>query len=91
MQGADGRAVQPQEAATLEYAIEDDTLRYRWRADVEGFDLPVRVRLDGDRYQTIEPVAGTWKTLTNVGEIDDGDFAVDPNFYVDAVEVDDAR
>ena len=72
---------------TLEYAIADDVLRYRWRADVEGFDLPIRVTLDGDAYQWIEPTTGSWKTLAT----EDDDFAVDPNFYVDVVEVKDAR
>jgi aminopeptidase N len=72
---------------TLEYAVADDVLRYRWRADVEGFDLPIRVTLDGDRYQWIEPTTSSWKTLAT----QDDDFAVDPNFYVDVVEVKDAR
>ena len=32
----------------LELEFEEDAVRYRWRADVEDFDMPVRVRVGGD-------------------------------------------
>ena len=38
----------------LEYALTAGMLRYRWRADVQGFDLPVRVTLGPGRYGWIE-------------------------------------
>jgi aminopeptidase N len=75
---------------TLEYAVRDGTLRYRWRADVEGFDLPVRIALAKDRYEWLEPTTGTWKTLAVEGGIDD-DFVVDPNFYVQVAKVENPR
>jgi aminopeptidase N len=84
----------------LEWAIVGDTLRYRWRADVEGFDLPVRVFLPRSRYtsgngpaltgENLEPVTGSWKSLA-IGERVPGALTVDPDFYVEAVEVKDAR
>jgi aminopeptidase N len=70
---------------TLEYAVVDGTLRYRWRADVEGFDLPVRIALANDRYEWIEPITGSWKTLVPPEPIDD--VAVDPSFYVAVAEM----
>jgi aminopeptidase N len=75
---------------TLEYAVVDGALRYRWRADVEGFDLPVRIALANDRWEWIEPVTGSWKTLTLAERITD-DLVVDPSFYVNVVEVNEAR
>jgi aminopeptidase N len=74
---------------TLEYALEDRTLRYRWRADVEGFDLPVRVTLANDRSQWLEPTTA-WKTLALEGEVDD-DLVVDPSFYIQVAEVENPR
>jgi aminopeptidase N len=74
---------------TLEYALAEGTLRYRWRADVDGFDLPVRIALAQDRSQLLEPTTA-WKTLALEGEMDD-DLVVDPSFYVELVEVDDPR
>jgi aminopeptidase N len=75
---------------TLEYAVVDGALRYRWRADVEGFDLPVRIAVAKDRYERLEPTTGAWKTLALQGEVDD-DLVVDPNFYVQSVEVENPR
>ncbi|MEX1256669.1 MAG: M1 family metallopeptidase [Gemmatimonadota bacterium] len=46
----------------LELAVRDGTLSYRWRAEVEGFDLPVRVTLAPDRFAWIYPETGEWKT-----------------------------
>jgi len=56
---------------------------YRWRADVAGFDLPVRVTIAKDRFEWIHPVTGAWKTAP--ADVDEDEFRVDPNFYV-AVE-----
>ena len=70
----------------LEYSLQNGTLRYRWRADVEGFDLPLRVALGGGRSGWISPVTGSWKTEA-VQLASPADFRVDPNFYVGVQEV----
>jgi aminopeptidase N len=44
----------------LELAFEEDAVRYRWRADVEDFDMPVRVRAGGD-ILTLQPTT-QWQT-----------------------------
>ena len=75
---------------TLEYAVVDGKLRYRWRADVAGFDLPVRVAVARGRWEWIEPTTGAWKTLESAERIGD-DFAVDPGFYVEVARVENPR
>ena len=70
----------------LEYAVEGDTLWYRWRADVEGFDMPVKVTVSRGSSAWIYPETGNWTALpVDLG--DPRDFRVDENFYVRAVEV----
>ncbi len=62
----------------FEYSVEGNRLRYRWVADVKGFDMPLKVDLGDGKFQFIQP--GTeWKTLAlkNAAK-----FAVDKNFYV---------
>ncbi|WP_346321049.1 M1 family metallopeptidase [Chitinophaga sp. YIM B06452] len=62
----------------FEYSIEGNRLRYRWVADVKGFDMPLKVDAGDGKSQFIQP--GTeWKTLTlkNAAK-----FSVDKNFYV---------
>ena len=68
----------------LEYAVQGRTLRYRWRADVEGFDMPVLVETAEGRREWITPVSGTWKTL-ELG--DPAAFRVDEDFYVEVEEM----
>ena len=72
---------------TLEWAPAADGIRYRWRADVPGFDLPVRVAVGG-KTQMIEPATDAWKTLA---ASPNAELTVDPNFYVDVEKVKDAR
>ena len=64
----------------LEYRIEGDTLAYRWANAVPGFDMPVKVTLDGPELAWIRPTA-TWKRV-RVRLPNASDFRVDPNFYV---------
>jgi aminopeptidase N len=66
----------------LEYAVQGGTLSYRWAADVEGFDLPVRVTLGPDRFGWIEPEVGRWKSEA-VDLPSASAFQVDPNFFVE--------
>ncbi|GAB2767524.1 M1 family metallopeptidase [Rhabdobacter roseus] len=62
----------------LEYAFEGKTLRYRWTNAVDGFDLPVKVTLQGGKPQFIYPTT-SWQTLKTKGE---KNLEVDRNFYV---------
>jgi aminopeptidase N len=68
------------ELPVLEYSIENGTLRYRWRASVDGFDLPVRVTLRAGRTDWISPVSYEWRTQPV--QVSTDDFEVDENFYV---------
>ncbi|MDH7447178.1 M1 family metallopeptidase [Aquimarina sp. 2201CG14-23] len=61
---------------TLEYGFDDQGLKYRYVDIVDGFDMPVRLKIDG-KDKWVKPNAA-WQTLNvKAKEID-----VDPNFYV---------
>jgi aminopeptidase N len=70
----------------LEYSVRNGTLSYRWRADVAGFDMPVRVALGGGRYGWINPETSAWKTEP-VQLASGRDFEVDESFYIEVREV----
>ena len=65
---------------TCEYRITGDTLTYRWATVVPGFDMPLKVALDGTNYSVIRPTE-KWKTA-RVKLASPSDFKVDVNFYV---------
>jgi aminopeptidase N len=73
------------EVPVLEYSITNGTLRYRWRASVDGFDLPVKVTLGGNRTGWISPVSYEWRT--QAVQVSPEDFKVDENFYVEVQRV----
>ncbi|WOD42432.1 M1 family metallopeptidase [Hwangdonia lutea] len=63
---------------TLEYTFEDKTLKYRWTNIVDGFDMPIQIKID-DKAQWLFPKAA-WKTMPlNSGN---PTLIVDRNFYV---------
>jgi aminopeptidase N len=62
----------------FEYRVEGDSLRYRWSEVVEGFDMPVRVRLGDGASAVLRPGNG-WKAVALAGP---GGVEVDPNYYV---------
>lgn len=64
----------------LEYSINNKELKYRWVADVQGFDLPVKVTLADGKYSFIYPTT-TWQT-TAIQLTDPKKFAADKNFYI---------
>ncbi|SMO54758.1 M1 family metallopeptidase [Fodinibius sediminis] len=70
---------------TFRYYIDKQhRLHYRWQADVDQFDMPLKVTLSGSDYSFIYPVSERWKTV----KIAEGtDFKVDPNFYIITEEV----
>ncbi|MFV8358533.1 M1 family metallopeptidase, partial [Flavobacterium sp. XS1P32] len=68
---------------TLEYYLDGNTLKYRWTNSVAGFNMPVKVTING-KEELLQPETA-WKTipLTN----DNLKLVVDPNFYVDSFKV----
>jgi aminopeptidase N len=60
----------------LEYSVEKNKINYRWSNCVEGFDMPVKVTVDGGKEEFIYPTT-TWKTIKGKFEL-----KVDENFYV---------
>ena len=64
---------------TLEYAIDNKELKYRWTNIVDGFDMPVQVTTD-NKEQWLFPKS-EWKTLNL--ENKNSTLIIDKNFYVD--------
>lgn len=64
----------------FQYYIENDYLNYRWKADIPHFDMPLKVKLDGEGYSFIHPTSTRWKR--NKLHLEDSPFKIDPNFYV---------
>ncbi len=68
----------------FEYKIEDgNALKYRYTDVVDGFDMPLRVYIDGEA-QWLYPTA-TWKTEN--ADPNASTFKVDRNFYVERKEI----
>ena len=67
----------------LEYSFTGKKLRYRWTNVVDGFDMPVRIALDGKKYQWIYP-STEWRSLKAKGA---DLLVVDRNFYINSAEV----
>lgn len=65
----------------FEYELKDGLLKYRWKADVKGFDMPIKVTLSPNTYSLIQPTEN-WKTVKIKG-ISNKTFKTDPNFYVE--------
>ncbi len=65
---------------------QDQQLRYRWQADVTGFNMPIRVGQPG-KWQVIEPTL-EWQTLN--WEQSQTDFAVATDLYYIEVDWQDA-
>jgi aminopeptidase N len=63
---------------TLEYTIQENTLKYRWSNIVAGFDMPIKVSLNGKEV-TLNPKA-EWAEFTNTSKIEKVE--VNKNFYV---------
>jgi aminopeptidase N len=68
------------EVPTLEYAIADSTLSYRWTNVVPGFDMPLRVTVTDSGYTLIRPTE-SWQRMT-LRLRDPITFHVEENFYV---------
>ena len=70
----------------FEYYVSDGILYYRWQADVEGFDMPIRIRTGKGAFQFIQPVAGQWKKMA-VQVSGPEEISLDKNFYVKTRQV----
>lgn len=68
----------------LEYRVRGRRLYYRWANCVEGFDMPVKVWING-KEQWLEPAAEQWKRVKARGGIKS--FTPDRNFYIAGKEV----
>lgn len=64
----------------LEYSFKGNTVQYRWTNVVNGFDMPVKIKLGAGKEQFISPTS-EWKTLKTRGE---KTLVVDRNFYVES-------
>lgn len=63
---------------TLEHAISNEVLKYRWINTVEGFDMPIKVNLNEKEHWLFPKAA--WQTLKLDSKTPT--FTVDANFYV---------
>jgi aminopeptidase N len=64
----------------LEYKFENGNFTYRWTNCVDGFDMPVKVKLDEGKYVFIYPKT-QWQTFkTKLKALEDD--ILDVNFYV---------
>jgi aminopeptidase N len=61
----------------FEYKVSGSTLSYRWNNCVKGFNMPLKVFIDGDKWIT---PSEQWKSVTVNAKIND--IKVDKNFYV---------
>ena len=64
----------------LRYKVIKGTLFFQWTNCVKGFNMPLKVTLEKDKYSFIYPTEGQDKARTKLKN--GGDFKIDPNFYV---------
>ncbi|WP_028893004.1 M1 family metallopeptidase [Tenacibaculum sp. 47A_GOM-205m] len=65
----------------LEYTIENNTLKYRWNNVVKGFNMPVKVIIDG-KVELINPTEN-WQTKTMKAS----SIKIDKNYYINSKSV----
>ena len=66
----------------LEHRVQNGRLQYRWANVVPGFDMPVRVSLQGGPMRTLRPT-GRWQSVALPGR-GAARLRVDENFYVES-------
>ncbi|MDZ7658246.1 M1 family metallopeptidase [Fodinibius sp.] len=71
---------------TFQYYIKNDVLFYRWKADVDHFDMPLKVTLTDGSYTFIYPSSDRWKR-SNLSLENTNDFKIDKDFYVNTDSV----
>ena len=70
---------------TLEYFFKNNALGYRWTNSVMGFNMPIKVMLNG-KEQLLKPTSD-WSTLAAVSS--QPSLTVDSNFYVASINITD--
>ncbi|WP_026995015.1 M1 family metallopeptidase [Flectobacillus major] len=63
---------------TLEYKTTDNVLQYRWTTCIDGFDMPMRIKLADGTYKKILPTT-SWQSL-NIAKANE--IQLDENFYI---------
>lgn len=71
---------------TFQYYIKNDVLHYRWKADLDHFNMPLKVTLTDGSYTFIYPSSDRWKR-SNLALKNIGDFKIDKDFYVNVDSV----
>lgn len=71
----------------FEYKITGNQLQYRWKTDVKDFDMPVKVSLKKNVFSFIKPT-NNWKTIKVDTSVNNENFSVERNFYVQTKKVD---
>jgi aminopeptidase N len=70
----------------LEYSIHRGKVSYRWTQCVEGFEMPIKIKLKDKGSRVLTPTT-QWQTIKmKVKEIE-----VDPNYYVNVAKVEFAK
>jgi len=64
---------------TFTYRVLGNQLLYKWENTVDGFNMPIRVFINGEP-EWLKPNSASFKALPNLPE--NADIMVDPNFYV---------
>ena len=65
----------------LEYQVKKGKFEYRWINCIQGFNMPVKVTMNGKTEQTIYPTT-EWQTWNKkVKQVE-----VDPNYYIRVLE-----
>lgn len=64
---------------TFTYRILGNQLFYKWENTVDGFDMPIRIFINGEP-EWLEPNSKSFNALPNLPE--NAEILVDPNFYV---------
>ena len=70
----------------LQHYFEGGRIHYRWRADVAGFEMPVKVKLSEGLYTFIRPSSEEWRSSPFLLD-HPSEFEVNRNFYVDTERV----
>lgn len=61
------------------YYLKKDSLHYRWENVIEGFDMPLDVRLTPDMFSRIYPTE-SWQQIPV--RVSKGQFKIDDNYYI---------
>ncbi|MCF6141258.1 M1 family metallopeptidase [Flavobacterium sp. K77] len=67
----------------LEYSVKNNQLKYRWTNTMQGFNMPLKITLNG-KDELLQP-ENQWKTIPlSNNELK---LVIDPNFYVETLKV----